>query len=223
MNDQQAANPQRHRAVFALAAVAALGVAAFLYVKGGESRNKPPHDPVCDAAKPLAAALDPLAKGEVAALNIAKEPELIGDLAFNGPDGAPTNLAAFKGKTLLVNIWATWCVPCRAEMPALDRLQKQIGSDKFEVVAINVDTNRLDRPKALLAELRVSALKFYADPKAEVFFRLRQGGGLMGLPTTFLVDPSGCEIGRMAGPASWDSPEALALLRRALAGGGELH
>jgi len=82
------------------------------------------------------------------------------------PDGNPTTLEAFKGKTLLVNIWATWCVPCRSEMPALDRLQKAAGSDKFEVLAINVDTTRLERPKAFLEEIGVRNLKFYADPRA---------------------------------------------------------
>jgi len=218
MNEPEAADSRRSRTAFGLAALALAAVAAFLYVKAGPPRNKT-QSAACVAAKPLAATLAPFAKGEIAALNVASEPDLLGDIAFNGPDGAPSNLEAFKGKTLLVNIWATWCVPCRAEMPALDRLQKQLGSDKFEVVAINVDTNRPEKPKALFAELGISALKLYADPKAEVFFKLRQGGGLMGLPTTFLIDPQGCEIARMSGPAAWDSADALALVRRALGTG----
>ena len=115
-----------------------------------------------------------------------------------------------------MNIWAAWCVPCRAEMPALDRLQQQLGSPSFEVVAINVDTSHLEKPKALLSEIGVKALKFYSDPKADVFFRLRQEGGLTGLPTTFLIDAQGCEIGRMSGPAAWDSADALKLIKGAL-------
>lgn len=100
-------------------------------------------------------------------------------------------------------------------MPALDRLQQAAGSDKFEVVAINVDTTRLERPKVFLDEIGVTSLKFYADPKADIFFRLKQGGELMGLPTTYLVDSAGCALGQLSGPAAWDSDEALALIRRA--------
>jgi thiol-disulfide isomerase/thioredoxin len=218
MNETEAPDPRQSRAVFALAALAMAAVAAFLYVKAGQPSKKL-QSAACVASNGLAAALDPLAKGEIAALNVAKEPEPLEDLGFNTPEGAPTSLAAFKGKTLLVNIWATWCVPCRAEMPALDRLQEQLGSDRFQVVAVNVDTNHLERPKALFEELKIKALTLYADPKAEVFFKLRQGGGLMGLPTTFLVDSLGCELGRMSGPANWDSPEALALLRHAVGAG----
>jgi len=215
MNELQPAAPGRHRLVFAFAALAIVAVAALLYVKGGESRKKPGSE-ACAAAKPLAAALAPLAKGEVAALNVAADPEPFPALSFNGPDGAPLDVSAFKGKTLLLNIWAAWCVPCRAEMPALDRLQQQLGSPSFEVVAINVDTSHLEKPKALLAELGVGALKFYSDPKGEVFFRLRQTGGLTGLPTSFLIDPNGCEIGRMSGPAAWDSADAIKLIKSAL-------
>ena len=215
------AKPSLNRAVLAGAALAAAAVAALLYVKSAPGEKKPPN-PACEAAAALAPALEPLAKGEVAAFTVAKSPEPAASLAFNGPDGAPTTLEAFKGKTVLVNIWATWCVPCRQEMPALNRLQGLAGSDKFEVVAINVDTSRLDKPKALLQELGVKNLRFYADPKADVFFRLKQGGELLGLPTSFIVDPAGCTLGVMAGPAAWDSPDALALVRRAAGEGPSL-
>lgn len=215
MSEPEPSALTRHRLTFAFAALAIVSVAALLYVKGGESRKKAGSQ-VCAAAKPLAARLAPLSKGEVAALNVAADPEPFPAISFNGPDGAPLDVSAFKGKTLLLNIWAAWCVPCRAEMPALDRLQKQLGSSSFEVVAINVDTSHLEKPKALLSELGVGALKFYSDPKAEVFFRLRQTGGLTGLPTTFLIDPAGCEIGRMSGPAAWDSVDAVKLIKSAL-------
>ncbi len=216
MSEPQPAALTRHRLTFAFAALAIVGVAALLYVKGGESRKKAGASEVCAAAKPLAARLAPLAKGEVAALNIAADPEPFPAIGFNGPDGAPLDVSAFKGKTLLLNIWAAWCVPCRAEMPALNRLQQQLGSSAFEVVAINVDTSHLEKPRALLSELGVGALKFYSDPKAEVFFRLRQSGGLTGLPTSFLIDAAGCEIGRMSGPATWDSEDAVRLIKSAL-------
>lgn len=212
---EQPAKPPLNRVTLAGAAAFVVAVAALLYAKSQPPREPQAPNPACAAAATLASSLDPLAKGEVAAFAPAKASEPMETLAFNGPDGAPTTLDAFKGKTVLVNVWATWCVPCRQEMPALDRLQGALGGDKFEIVAINVDTSRLDRPKALLAELGVKNLKFYADPKADVFFRLKQGGALLGLPTSFLVDPKGCALGQLSGPAAWDSAEAQALVRRA--------
>ncbi len=212
MTEQPAANPQTNRGAFAVAALLLIAGAVFLYVKAGHGGKKE-HSAACEASRPLAQTAKNIAKGEIAAFTAATDPEPMPALAFNGPDGAPTTLDAFKGKALLVNIWATWCVPCRSEMPALDRLQKAAGSDKFEVLAINVDTSRLERPKSFLDEIGVKNLKFYADPTGEIFFNLRQGGELLGLPTTFLVDSAGCEIGRLSGPATWDSPEALALVQ----------
>lgn len=215
MTDPEAVNPARSRIAFAFAALLLAAGAAFLYVKARQT-GKEEHSTACAPAAPLAQSLAPLAKGEVAAFAPAKDPEPLLSLAFNGPEGAPVTLDAFKGKTLLVNIWATWCVPCRQEMPALDRLQGEIGADKFEVLAINVDTTRLERPKAFLNEIGVKNLKYYADPKADIFFRLKQSGAVLGLPTSFLVDPSGCGLGQLSGPAAWDSPEALALIRGAI-------
>ncbi|HYP57175.1 MAG TPA: TlpA disulfide reductase family protein, partial [Beijerinckia sp.] len=110
------------------------------------------------------------------------------------------------------NLWATWCVPCRQEMPALDQLEAKLGSKDFEVVAVNIDTAKLDRPKAFLNEAGVKSLAFYADNTATIFQNLRTAGKALGLPTTILIGKDGCEIGTMAGPANWDSADALALL-----------
>jgi thiol-disulfide isomerase/thioredoxin len=173
-------------------------------------------DPACAASAKIAPDLKDLAKGEVAAMNIAAKPRPLPDYAFNGPDGAPMKLSAFKGKTTLLNIWATWCVPCRAEMPALDKLQESFSGNNFEVVAINVDTTRLERPKAFLAEAGVKSLTYYGDPKADIFFEMKQSGKALGLPTTLLIGPDGCQIGLMNGPADWDSADAKALISRAL-------
>jgi thiol-disulfide isomerase/thioredoxin len=117
----------------------------------------------------------------------------------------------------LINLWATWCAPCRAEMPALDRLQAKLGGDKFEVVAINIDTARLERRKPFLDSVGVKSLAFYTDEKADIFQVLKQAGKVVGLPTTILVDAKGCELGLMAGPAEWDSPDAIALIQAAIA------
>jgi thiol-disulfide isomerase/thioredoxin len=205
----------RRKGVIALIALLIAGGVAFLYVKGSPSGKKET-SAACRASQKLAAALAPLAKGELAAMNIAKEPEPMPQVTFNGPDGKPRTLDDFKGKTVLLNIWATWCVPCRQEMPALDRLQKLAGSDNFEVVAVNVDTSRLDRPKAFLNEIGVKNLAYYADPKAEIFFNLKQTGKVLGLPTTFLIDAAGCQLGLLSGPAAWDSADAQALIAGAV-------
>lgn len=169
----------------------------------------------CKASARLAGRLTPLVHGEVAALMLAPHPQPLPELSFSGPDGMKTSLADFKGRTVLFNLWATWCVPCRQEMPALDRLQANLGSENFAVVAVNVDTARLDRPKAFLDENGVKNLALYADSSATVLQVLKREGKLLGLPTSILVGKDGCEIGTLAGPAQWDSRDALALLKAA--------
>nr|WP_237476449.1 TlpA disulfide reductase family protein [Lichenibacterium sp. 6Y81] len=167
----------------------------------------------CPAAAATTARLDPLIRGEVAALSLAQPARAEPEIAFRTPDGQPTSLAAFKGKALLVNLWATWCVPCRKEMPALDALQREQGGSDFQVVAVNVDTARLDRPAEFLKQNGIQDLPLYSDPTADVLQALKRQGGLLGLPTTLLVDRNGCEIGRMAGPAEWASPDGQAVIR----------
>ncbi len=190
--------------------------AAILYVRGLPSGNgQQAADSICAAKGGLAEMVAGAAKGDVAALLPAKAPEPMGELAFEDAAGKPTTLATHAGKALLVNLWATWCVPCRQEMPALDRLQQTLGSSDFEVVAINIDTARLERPKAFLNEINVKNLQYYADPSADVFQVLKRAGKVIGLPTTILIGPDGCEIGTMAGPAEWDSEDAKALINAA--------
>jgi len=140
------------------------------------------------------------------------------DLAFEGPDGKPMKLSDLRGKVVLLNLWATWCAPCRKEMPALDRLQAALGGKDFEVVALSVDTRNLDRRKPFLDSVGVKSLAFYADPKADSLQILKGAAKVVGLPTTLLVDRRGCDLGVMAGPAEWDSPDAQALVKAAIGG-----
>ncbi len=201
--------PRRARRAL-LGAAVALGVAAVVYGvmapgKGGAA--------ACPAAAATTARLDPLVHGEVAALTLAQPAQAEPEIAFRTPDGQPTSLAAFKGKAMLVNLWATWCVPCRKEMPALDALQRDQGGADFQVVAVNVDTTRLDRPAEFLKQNGITDLALYSDPSADVLQALKRQGGLLGLPTTLLIDRNGCELGRMAGPAEWASPEGQAMIR----------
>ncbi|HRE21805.1 MAG TPA: TlpA disulfide reductase family protein, partial [Rhabdaerophilum sp.] len=121
------------------------------------------------------------------------------------------------GKVTVLNIWATWCVPCRLEMPALDALQKELGDKDFEVVAVNIDTRNPEKPKQFLKEIKVERLAYYADPKAKIFQDLKTAGRAFGMPTTLLVDPQGCELAYLAGPAEWASGDALAFVKAAKA------
>ena len=131
-----------------------------------------------------------------------KSPKPAVDISFASADGKKLTLADFKGRNVLLNLWATWCAPCRAEMPALDRLQAKLGGADFEVVAVNIDTSRLDRPKAFLDEVGVKNLSRYADSSADSFEALKVAGKALGLPTSLLIGPDGCELAVMAGPAT---------------------
>ena len=196
-----------------VAAGAAFGLAA---VYGISAMQRNPTEAACRPAAELAKRLAPLARGEVAAVGIASDPKRLPQLAFTGPDGQPRTLADFQGKTVLLNLWATWCVPCRKEMPALDALQGRLGGDTFEVVTVNIDTRNLDKPKAWLQEVGIKQLGYYADPSAKVFQDLKAVGKAFGMPTTLLIDPQGCELGTLAGPAEWASEDAVKLIEAAL-------
>ncbi|MGB7836422.1 MAG: TlpA disulfide reductase family protein, partial [Xanthobacteraceae bacterium] len=158
----------------------------------------------------------PLARGEVAAVQVATEPRALPALAFTDAAGAQKTLADWHGRTVLLNLWATWCVPCRREMPALQALQQKLGGKNFEVVAVNIDTRDPEKPKAWLRDVGVDQLTYYADASAKVFQDLKLIGKGFGMPTTLLIDPSGCEIATLAGPAEWASDDAVNLVKAAL-------
>jgi thiol-disulfide isomerase/thioredoxin len=216
MTEQPLSTARRWRAMIALFAVAAVVTGAAIYGIGAMQGNA---EPACRPSAELAKRLAPLARGEVAAINIAAAPQKLPDLAFTDAGGQPHKLSDFKGRTVLLNLWATWCVPCRKEMPALDALQAKLGDDKFQVVAVNIDTRNLDKPKAWLDEVGIKRLGYFADPSAKVFQDLKAIGKAIGMPTTLLVDPNGCELGTMAGPAEWASDDALKLIEAAKARG----
>ncbi len=188
------------------------GIGALTGNAGGDAAK----DAACRPAVELASKLEPLARGEVAAVNIAKSPLRVPDLAFHDAGGTPLTLDHWRGKTVLLNLWATWCVPCRKEMPALDALEQRLGGPNFQVVAINIDTRDPDKPKAFLKEVGVEKLAYYADPQAKVFQDLKAIGRAFGMPTTLLVDPKGCELGTIAGPAEWASDDAVKLVQAAI-------
>jgi thiol-disulfide isomerase/thioredoxin len=195
------------RVILVAALAGALVGAVAVYVTGGLDGNNPPAvadagaeaDRACAQKADKAATLASLAVGDVAAMLRADPPTSLAALAFDDPAGKPTTIAGFAGKTLLVNLWATWCAPCRAEMPALDALQDAMGGDAFEVVAINIDTGDDSKPKAFLSEIGVKTLGYYRDATMGVF------------------DAEGCLLASMNGPAEWAGDDARKLIEAALA------
>jgi thiol-disulfide isomerase/thioredoxin len=173
-------------------------------------------DRACRPAVETAKRVAPFAHGQVAAVNVAKSPLRIPDLAFQDATGKPLTLADWRGRTVLLNLWATWCVPCRKEMPTLDALEQKLGGPAFQVVAVNIDTRDPDKPKAFLKDIGVQKLSYYADVSAKSFQDLKAIGRAFGMPTTLLIDPQGCEIGTIAGPAEWASEDAVRLIQAAL-------
>ena len=206
--------------VAACLAGALVGLAG-VYGIAGLTRNAPgmaADNAACKPAVALAKAVAPFARGEVAAINVATSPLMLPALSFKDAAGSPKSLADFRGRTILLNLWATWCVPCRKEMPALDALEQKLGGPEFQVVAVNIDTRDPDKPQKFLKEIGVSKLAYYSDSSAKTFQDLKAIGRAFGMPTTLLVDPKGCEIGTIAGPAEWASGDAVNLIEAALRG-----
>jgi thiol-disulfide isomerase/thioredoxin len=215
-SDEMATRPNRRLVVLVAGAVIAGALAGLVgvYGIGGFQRNAQA-DPACQPAVEIAKRIAPLARGEVAAVTIAEKPFRVPELAFADAAGQRHSLADWRGRTVLLNLWATWCVPCRKEMPALDALAQKLKGPDFDVIAINIDTREPEKAKAWLHELGVTHLSFYADPSAKVFQDLKLVGRAFGMPTTLLVDAQGCEIGTIAGPAEWASDDAVKLVQAA--------
>jgi thiol-disulfide isomerase/thioredoxin len=156
-----------------------------------------------------------LAKGTLTAFVVKPNRVTVPDLVFTTEEGQQVSIEKWRGRVVLLNLWATWCAPCRKEMPSLAALQQQLGSDDFEVVAISVDRKGAEASAAFLIETGATALKLYVDKSAAVL----DAAQAVGLPATLLIDRQGREIGRMLGPADWSSPEAIALIKAAIAEG----
>jgi len=216
-NPSPAPAPTR-RIPYVIGAVVIGAVIGFagIYGLGGLKRNAI-GDSACASAVELSHKLAPLAHGEVAALTMATAPLRLPDLTFEDAEGKSRKLSEWRGHTVLVNLWATWCVPCRKEMPALDRLQIKLGSKDFEVVAINIDTRDPEKAKNFLKEAQLTKLNYFSDGKAKVFQDLKSIGRALGMPTSVLVDGQGCEIATIAGPAEWDGDDAVKLITAATA------
>ncbi len=163
----------------------------------------------CPVQSVAAQKIDAVAVGQLAALNGTGTGRGYSDMAFTDAEGNRKTLKDFAGKALLVNFWASWCIPCRAEMPALDRLAAAQNDENFMVLPINLDLGAggLDKAKAFLAEGAWANLPLYADSTFESFKKLQTSAVALGLPSTLLIDRNGCEIAVLQGPAEWDSPD----------------
>ena len=208
--------PQWTALVVTLGAVAA-GFAA-VYVTLGRSDNDKQVSPIAARAEtgpakaPSGPGANALSQGHMAAFVFRKDREAVPEVKFQDGAGRDLTLAEWKGKVVLLNLWATWCIPCRKEMPALDRLQAALGAEAFEVVAVSVDRTGVNGARKFLEETKVQKLALYADPSARMASTLRAAG----LPATLLIDKEGREVGRLLGPAEWDSDDAIRLIRSLL-------
>ena len=137
-----------------------------------------------------------------------KKPQTVPAIAFQDGDGRAVGPTALRGKVVVLNLWATWCAPCREEMPTLDRLQGQLGGKDFEVVALSVDQN-VELARKFFKQINVKNLRVYIDTSSDSLDKLK----VLGLPVTLLLDRNGRELGRLVGPTQWDSPEMVEFLR----------
>ena len=142
----------------------------------------------------------------------AEEPAPVSDIAFTDPEGGSHTLTDYKGKVVLLNFWATWCAPCREEMPSLDALQSEMGGEDFQVVPVATGRNAPDRIDAFYAETGLQNLPVLLDPRQQ----LARAMGVVGLPVTVLIDRDGNEVARLLGEADWTSEPAKAVIRQLL-------
>ncbi|MDB5623830.1 MAG: redoxin protein, partial [Devosia sp.] len=192
--------------------VVALAITAWAWLgNAGQARE-------CPVQAEKAEVIDMAAVGELAALNGTGEGRGYATLAFQDEARRAMSIADFSGKALLVNFWASWCVPCREEMPALDALAARYNSEQFAVLPINLDIGEdgLAKAKAFLSEGQFAHLPLYADPTFAAFERLKREAVAVGLPATLVLDASGCELAVLQGPAEWNTPDGHAVVEALL-------
>jgi thiol-disulfide isomerase/thioredoxin len=150
-----------------------------------------------------------LVRGEIQHFRLARNPQPAPGVTFHDARGRVIDLAKFRGKVVLVNFWATWCAPCRREMPDLDQLQRTLGGKRFEVVALSLDRAGMEAVVPFYEEIGIKSLAVYLDPLG----RVQRAFAITRFPTTVLIDAHGFEVGSIEGPAQWMAPEARALMR----------
>jgi thiol-disulfide isomerase/thioredoxin len=201
-------NMKKPFALLPVLAIAALGVLGVYWFQG-----EPRKAEVVDAVAPASGFSKALATGPMAAVIIHASRKAIAPFTFADATGQQLDLSKWKGRVVVLNLWATWCAPCRKEMPDLGKLQSALGGPDFEVVALSLDRKGLEASKAFLQDIGVTNLAIYIEPEGKSLAALQA----LGLPATILIDRNGQEAARLLGPADWASPEAQAMVKALLA------
>ena len=206
----------------AVSAVAGFG-AIYLTLRGSDNARAPVAPPAVTTAGaqtatstpselPVKGGLAALATGQMTAFVAKAAPEALPELIFDDDSGKAVDLKEWRGRVVLLNLWATWCAPCLREMPALDKLKTELADKDFDVVALNIDKGGTEKPKKFLRDTGIKALALYHDREGKAFAGLK----IIGMPTTLLIGRDGRELGRLIGPAEWDSDDAKALIKAAI-------
>ena len=205
------ANSAKRRIVLAAIAATSLLVAALLAYDIARRSSSP----ATQVAGPIPStgSTAPDRSANPLSLSVSEQPRPVPAIRFEDDQGHGLTLANFRGRVVLLNIWATWCVPCRKEMPTLDRLQSRLGGRDFQVIALSIDRKGIEAVKDFYREVGVEKLAIYLDPSAKG----SRGLGLPGVPTTLLIDREGREVARKIGEAEWDGPEMVSLVEQTIA------
>ena len=204
------AQPIRHRLLIAATMVASAVVLLFVGLEY-RSRVLSPET----AVRQSAPATDSTgsASGNQLELSVFDQPHALPEVRFQDDQGRDLTLGDFRGRVVVLNVWATWCVPCRKEMPTLDRLQARLGGKNFLVVALSLDRKGVEAVRGFYQEVGVENLAIYVDPSGQGSHAL----AIPGVPTTLLINREGSEVARKLGETQWDSPEMISLVERTIA------
>lgn len=195
---------------FTLGTLSLVAIMSGIYAISTTGDNK--QNLICAQSEQLTDRIRPFATGDMAALKLSSNPKPLPATVFIDDAAVEHRFSEWRGKIILVNLWATWCAPCREEMPDLQELQQTLGGPSFEVVALNIDMGGPDKGKAFYADNHLTDLAYYHDTSGRAF----RDVSAFGVPTTLLIGRDGCEAARLTGPARWMSADALRLLRLAI-------
>lgn len=222
---QRAKTTGKYRQIFAAACISALSIYAIMIGHDNQHRYFPSLISSANAQEAKHCALDSQkiqtvkqsADGFFKNLRFADEAYDAKKLSFKDADGKDRTLGEFAGKTLLVNLWAIWCIPCRTEMPELANLKRDMAGENFDVLAINIDkAASREKVQAFLNDVKADNLVFHRDQTMDIFNQLRRDGLALGLPVTMLIDKNGCLIASFNGSAPWGDTDSQTLMKAAV-------